>query len=319
MHYLAFDVSRDTADGVLLTSTLQIRERFSVPNASDELRSIIHQCQHGSSSLTVGAESTGLFHLPVVEAAEACGVPCRILNPILTRQFLKSSIRKRKTDREDAVVIAKLLAQGEGALTLAQDLRNPARVHGRALRKFSSLRVSAMMYLRTVERRLGTIPAVCTAAVTALEEAQDAMFTALEQETPTEERHLLETIPGIGPTLSVLLLSEIGEISRFHSGGSLIAYAGLDPKIRQSGATLLSVGRMTKRGSPPLRHALFMAANGARMFDPELETYYRKKRAEGKRHTAATCAVARKLTLRIFTVLKRKSEYKVKKVTISSS
>lgn len=318
MHYLAFDVSRDTADGVLLSSTLQVRERCSIPNTTEELISLISQCQKRHTSLTVGAESTALFHLPVVEAAEHCGVPCRILNPVLTKQFLKSSIRKRKTDREDAVVIAKLLAQDEGTIMKTADICHPARVHGRTLNKLTSMRVRCQMYLRTVEKRLGSVPAQCTAAVTALEKAQEVMFVQLLEEIPAEERRLLESIPGIGPKLSTSILSEIGDISRFHSGDSLIAYAGLDPKIRQSGAVLLSVGRMTKRGSPHLRRALFLAANLARMYDPELKAFYEKKRAEGKRHTAATCAVARKLTIRIFSVLKRKSEYKVKEVSTPS-
>lgn len=318
MHYLAFDVSRDTADGVLLSSRLQVRERFSIPNTKEELISLILQCQKIHSSLTVGAESTGLFHLPVVEAAEHCSVSCHILNPILTKQFLKSSIRKRKTDREDAVVIAKLLAQGEGTLVTTKDIRSPARVYGRALNKFTSLRTSCMMYLRTVEKRLGSVPAACTEALAALEKAHDAMFAELAKETPAEARRLLESIPGIGPKLSASILSEIGDITRFHSGDSLIAYSGLDPKIRQSGATLLSVGRMTKRGSPHLRRALFLAANVSRMYDPELKVFYTKKRAEGKRHSAATCAVARKLTLRIFSVLKRRTAYTVKKIATSS-
>lgn len=318
MYYLAFDVSRDTADGVLLSSALQIKERFSIPNTKEELTSLIMQCRHGHPLLTVGAESTALFHLPVVEAAEHCSVPCRILNPILTKQFLKSSIRKRKTDREDAVVIAKLLAQDEGTPVTTKDIRNPARVHGRALNKLTSLKTSCMMYLRTVEKRLGSVPAECKDALTALERAQEAMFEELAKETPTEDRRLLESIPGIGPKLSTSILAEIGDISRFHSGDGLTAYAGLDPKIRQSGATLLSVGRMTKRGSPHLRRALFLAANVARMHDPELKAFYVKKRTEGKRHTAATCAVARKLTYRIFAVLKRRSAYEVRERAMSS-
>jgi transposase len=317
MHYLAFDVSRDRADGVLLSPHLQVKQRFSIPNTTEELTSLILQCQKITSSLTVGAESTALFHLPVVEASEHCHVPCRILNPLLTKQFLKSSIRKRKTDREDAVVIAKLLSQDEGTSVTTKDICNPARVHGRALNKLTSLKTSCMMYLRTVQKRLGSVPASCTVALEALEHAREAMFEELEKDTPPEERRLLESIPGIGPRLSTTILAEIGSIERFHSGDSLIAYAGLDPKVRQSGAVLLSVGRMTKRGSPHLRRALFLAANLARMHDPELKAHYEKKRSEGKRHSAATCSVARKLTLRIFAVLKRKSGYKVHKVAMS--
>ncbi|MBI2450586.1 MAG: transposase [Candidatus Nealsonbacteria bacterium] len=75
--------------------------------------------------------------------------------------------------------------------------------------------------------------------------------------------------------------------------------------IRRSGHALNSYGKLTKRGSPYLRRALFIAANVARMFDPELKAYYEKKRSEGKCYTVATVATTRKLLSRIYAVLRR--------------
>jgi len=84
-------------------------------------------------------------------------------------------------------------------------------------------------------------------------------------------------------------------MERFNSAHALTAYAGLDPRIRQSGKSLNSTGRLTKRGSSYLRRSAFIAANISRRYDPKFKALYDKKRAEGKPHTVATCVVARKL------------------------
>jgi transposase len=121
---------------------------------------------------------------------------------------------------------------------------------------------------------------------------------------------LLMSLPGIGPWLAAVILGETGgDILRFHSGDALIAAAGLDPRVRQSGATLQSRGRLTKRGSPHLRWALFCAAVTAARCDPDLHAYYERKRSEGKKYTVTICAVSRKLALRLYAVVQRGSPY----------
>lgn len=105
----------------------------------------------------------------------------------------------------------------------------------------------------------------------------------------------LQTIPGIGPYIASSLIGEIQTMERFNSSHALTAYAGLDPRIRQSGHTLNNTGRLTKRGSSYLRRSVFIAAGVARQHDPKFKTLYDKKRAEGKPYTVAVCVVARKL------------------------
>ena len=107
--------------------------------------------------------------------------------------------------------------------------------------------------------------------------------------------NLLQTIKGIGPYTAASIIGEIQDIHNFKSAKALIAFAGLDPKIRQSGKTLNSTGRLTKRGSTYLRRSIFISANVARQYDPQFKALYDKKRTEGKSYTVATCVVARKL------------------------
>lgn len=105
----------------------------------------------------------------------------------------------------------------------------------------------------------------------------------------------LQTIPGIGPYVAASLIGEVQDMSRFATAKAFVAYAGLDPKIRQSGHTLNSTGRLTKRGSSYLRRSLFIAASVARQYDPNFKALYEKKRSEGKGYKVAVCVVARKL------------------------
>jgi transposase len=135
-----------------------------------------------------------------------------------------------------------------------------------------------------------------------------------EKELRTEHQDnpdlaLLESIPGIGWKSAFAIWSEVGSVEKFLTAKQLIAFAGLDPRIRQSGHTLNSQGKLTKRGSPYLRRSLFLAANAARQYDAELKVYYWKKRGEGKKHTVAVCATARKLIGRIHAVWSRRSPY----------
>lgn len=131
-----------------------------------------------------------------------------------------------------------------------------------------------------------------------------------------ESRDLLESIPGVGGILAATLTAEIGDVTRFKSGKALVAYAGLDPRVRQSGTSLARNTHLTKRGSPHLRHALFLAAAIGQRHDPALKTCYEKKRTEGDCHTVATVGNARRMAHRVFAVLKRKTPYE-KRVILS--
>ena len=122
----------------------------------------------------------------------------------------------------------------------------------------------------------------------------------------------LHTIPGIGIIGAATILAEIGDISRFKNSSSLIAFAGIDPTVRQSGEFNSTHNHMSKRGSPYLRHAIFLAATTCSFHNSPLNAYYKKKRDQGKHHLTATGAVARKLTTVIYAVLRDSKPYEPK-------
>jgi len=117
------------------------------------------------------------------------------------------------------------------------------------------------------------------------------------------------SIPGIGDTLGPMILGEIGDASRFPTAKKLIAFAGLDPVVSQSGRFENKSGKISKRGSPLLRKGLFLAANVARQNDENLKRFYDKKISEGKHHYSALNAVAAKVLRIVYWVLKNDKEY----------
>ena len=121
----------------------------------------------------------------------------------------------------------------------------------------------------------------------------------------------ITTIPGIGSVNAATILGEIGDIKRFSNPSKLVAYAGLDASISQSGEYEATYNHMSKRGSPYLRRALFQSALRAEFCDPVFSDYYQKKISEGKHHLVATNAVARKLCHTIFAVLTKDEPYQV--------
>ena len=105
------------------------------------------------------------------------------------------------------------------------------------------------------------------------------------------------------------ILSEIGDISRFRNSSALVAYAGIDPTVRQSGEFNSNHNHMSKRGSSYLRHTLFLAASCCVFHSSPFYEYYQKKRGQGKHHLVAVGAVSRKLTTVVYAILKSGKPY----------
>ena len=145
---------------------------------------------------------------------------------------------------------------------------------------------------------------------------QIAFIEKQVKETETEIAGIMEkldspitTITGIGSVTGAAIISEIGDISKFDSPRKLVAFAGLDATVTQSGEFEAAHNVMSKRGSPYLRKAIFQAALVAAFKDPVLSAYYQKKRAEGKHHLTCIGAVARKMCNIIYAVVKNNQPY----------
>lgn len=112
------------------------------------------------------------------------------------------------------------------------------------------------------------------------------------------------SIPGVGEVTGAMIISEIGNIDRFSNPNKLLAFAGLEPSIYQSGKFIPDSGTMVKRGSPYLRWALLWIARTVPRYSTTFGDYYNKKISEGKHFNVAISHVAKKLVRVIFSIQK---------------
>lgn len=127
------------------------------------------------------------------------------------------------------------------------------------------------------------------------------------EETPGSD--ILMSFKGIGPVYAAMLLGEVGDFSRFTTYRQLIAMAGLDPSVNQSGSSLDSNGPISKRGNSHLRYAFCGIAQSASVYDETIKAFCTKKRNEGKAYGVAINACAIKVARIIFAMMKTKTPY----------
>jgi transposase len=121
---------------------------------------------------------------------------------------------------------------------------------------------------------------------------------------------LLRSVPGIGVVTAPVIRAWFGEATQFATGKQAAAFVGLNPSNWESGMMATPSRPITKEGPPELRLAFYQAANIARRRDPELAMVYRRLMVDrGHNHIKANCAIARKLTNRVWATLNRGEPY----------
>ena len=143
-------------------------------------------------------------------------------------------------------------------------------------------------------------------------ELLDSQLESIEREMTdimTFHDPIIMTIPGIGYINGGMILGEIGDIHRFSNPSKLLAFAGLDPVVYQSGNFKVSRTRMSKRGSRVLRYALINAAHNVVKNNATFKAYYDAKMAEGRSHYNALGHCAGKLVRVIWKMMTDEIEF----------
>ena len=142
-----------------------------------------------------------------------------------------------------------------------------------------------------------------------LNEQIDSIEKQIIESVRKLDTHIL-SIPGIAEISAGSIIAEFGDIKNFESPEKMLAFAGLEPSIRQSG-TLSTEGHMVKHGSGYLRNAIMRVVNSLVMHDQVFNEYYNKKRDEGKHHLVAQSHVAKKLIRIIYTLEIKDIDYDI--------
>lgn len=247
-------------------------------------------------------ESTGPYHWRAARSLADEGYFVKIANPIHTKQIARLSIRKRKTDKVDATHLAFLASQGYGYRFVETEemARKKALV-----RHYWKLRQSASDHLRH-DRYLKEYRGIDDETVSTFMVKRCAVLkkVIVKEWSKGNDVKYLDSIPGITPFLAATLLAELLPLERFKTIDQIVAFSGLDPSVKQTGGKSGHHGSISKRGSPVLREALFLAAFGSFQREPMQSLYVRYK-GRGLHHNTVLCILGRKI-LRIAVALLKK-------------
>jgi transposase len=326
---IGLDVHRDFCV-VAICEDGQVRSAGRVPSTPEGLATL---AQSLLSTDRVALEVTG-----------SCWEVSRILEPYVQRVVVVSpdgtgiSSARAKTDRLDARALALLLWRGELEAVWMPDER--CRVLRRRLARRQQLvwsRTRAKNEIHAVlQRRLQGKPPCSdlfgvkgrlwlTGLELPLEELEsvdagirhieflDAEIAAVErliagQALSWPEIRRLMTVPGVNLICAASFIAAVGEPSRFLTSRKLVAYLGLDPKVRQSGEGPARSGRISKRGSASARWALVEAAWSVVLQPGPLHAFYERTKAR-RGHGKAIVATARKLAVLFWCMLTRGEDY----------
>lgn len=324
MHFIGIDVSKDTLDAACVTPGGEVvfeAKAVNNPLGFRKIAGLVARHAEGGP-FRIGFESTGIHHLGLLRFCLDSGWDAVIINPILCAQATRLSVRPRKTDRIDASLIAELVMRGKGRKIGAFDLPRERRavinaidIYKECLQKLKGHRRNAVCVDGDIAK---AVLASLDESIARTEKEVGALKRSLRL-LENRETELLESLVGIGPFSAHKILDQIGSVARFGRPEQLVAFSGLEPRPIQSGTSINHHGGISKRGSGRLRHVVFQCAQVARIYDPELKAFFEKLRLRGLHHTAAVCAVARKLLLRIHAVLKRGTPYIPKPLTCGYS
>ena len=288
--------------------------RFATTHkGADSLMSFIFK-NIGNSPCVFGMEATGHYWYPIYSFLKAKGYTIYVINPIQSDSLRKMYIRQTKNDSIDSFLIAEVIRFGQFGTTsmgILEKYLTPENIENAPIDELFEIKKDKSHNRLTKAKAISIKEAA--ADTFGIKIAQDAFSFQLKQlidrmnflDKQIEALDIeimkyyeqfdcyLHTIPGIGIIGAATILAEIGDISRFKNSSALVTFAGIDPTVRQSGEFNSTHNHMSKRGSPYLRHAIFLAATTCSFHNSPLNAYYKKKRDQGKHHLTATGAVAR--------------------------
>ena len=208
---IGVDVAKETLVGVILSRSSKILDSFTVENSPQEINNWLQLTREKYTHITVASEATAEYHRTLALACVGYKIPFRLLNPIVTKQFTRATIRKRKTDVSDALTIARLAQTGEGRMVTEKSF-DIAKSYSRTAAKL----VAVAGKLHLMQMRLSTISPDDHESLESLENCIDQLkqsvlvFRKQARERISRDKvELLESIPGIGQTIACVLIAEI--------------------------------------------------------------------------------------------------------------
>jgi transposase len=311
MLYVGIDISKLSFDVAILNNGSYQNRQFS--NHSEGFKTFCQWVKSFKKESIFCMEATGIYGLALAKYLVEKGEKVIVANPIKINAFAKMEISRNKTDKADAQSIARYCKHLDDQGEITNNLFKPK---GEAFEKLQFLitRLEQLDKIATQENnRLGvsldkeairSIKSIISHIDKQIIKIKKVLKEIVKQdETLKQQVKLLISIPGIGEKTAWSILAYLGDISLFSNAKQVTSYAGINPKIEQSG-TSINKSSLSKVGNKRLRKALYMPAMTAVKHNPLMKDLYERLQQKGKPNKVALCAVMRKLLVLAYGVLK---------------
>ncbi len=305
---LGIDIAKDTFDVSLSVDGKSWQEHIeNTPAGFIRLAGWVEK--HTALKPHACMEATGQYGEALAKALYQRDWPVSVVNPARIKAYASSKLRRNKTDKADAQLIAEYCLREQPALwspppASFKDLQA-------LVRRLEDLQ--AMDQQENNRLKSGTTNPVVIADLVAhrqylaeqMERIKQAIAAHIQANPELQQRAaLLTSIPGIGSLTAAKILGEIRDVCAFDDARQLAAYAGITPRNFLSGTSLHKKARMSKTGNANLRKALYMPAISAKRFNPIVRTFCERLLKSGLRPMEVIGAAIHKLLHLIFGILK---------------
>lgn len=303
----SFDLALELCNGKYRTKAKLAND----PKGFQVLLSWLHS--HAQPNSWIVMEATGIYHEALAEFLYAHGYRVCVLNPTQVALYARSQLTRVKTDRSDAKLIATYGQRHRDQLRPWQP-DSPALKQLKALvRRRDDLRQMLQMELNRLEGAQARVQESLRGHIDELNQRIAQIEKLIEDHIDQDprlrqQRQLLVSIQGIAHTSAALMLAELGNIERFANASAVTAFAGLNPRLQQSGKRQGQVC-ISRTGSPRLRAGLYMPALVAMTHNPAIRALKQRLSERGKRGKQIVCAAMRKLLHIAYGVLKSRTPF----------
>lgn len=277
--------------------------------------------EHGAhvSGTLIVMEATGVYWEECAFALHGAGFSIAFVNPAQIKAFGRTLLRRSKTDATDADLIARFASSVPLRCWQPPSLElEGLQLIMRQREAYLSMLLQETNRLHALERRPEVPRTVLEALkkhIAFLKKNIKDMENSFKKDLKgypewQQSLDLLLSIPGIGPITAATLITETRALETFVEARQLTAYAGIAPAPYSSGSSVHRPSSISKIGVPRLRRAFYMAALSAtRMDSSPYRAFYLRLRDKGKPFKVAMIAVARKLMVLCFAVIRAQKPY----------
>jgi len=310
---IGIDVSKDKLDIAYYRSEKYKQTIF--PNDDKGMQRLSQWLnKHQAVGAHVCIEATGRYGEKVAYHLHEQGHPVSIVNPARIKAYGDSQLKRNKTDRQDAKLIAHFCAtqnpslwtppsrQVQEAQALSRRLESLKQDRTRELNRKQSMLTS-----KAVLADIDVHIAFLNQQIQSIQNQIDELINSDPQ--LRLKRELLTSIPGIGKITATHFIAEVPHVEQFESASQLAAYAGLTPRVHQSGSSIHRPGRLVKTGNIRFRTAFYMPALAAMRSNSIVKALVKRLEERGKSPMTIVGAVMRKLVHLAFGVLKHKRPF----------